>query len=379
MQRRRTLARSDMKKNILFLIAAAAVVSATFSDFRAEAQATPAPTVAKAAASPTPTPAPTVASTPPASIDDPNEIIRIDTELVNINVRVVDRNNRAVNNVQEKEFHVFEDGTQQKIDFFSKSEVPTNYALVVDNSGSLRQQLDKVVEAGKVFVANNRPDDETMVIRFVGRDKIEIEQPFTPNKADLNDALDNLYIEGGQTAVIDAVYLAVENVDEYEKSKRPEDRKRRAIILVSDGEDRNSYYNEKRLMELLRESEVQIYVIGFIDELSKDSGFIGKSPQGKAKAFLDRIAAETGGKAYYPASSAELPALAREISSELRTQYSIGYIPSNDRKDGTYRTIKVQIDDGPNAQKRIAITRAGRTADKEASSSPKPASTPTKP
>ena len=148
------------------------------------------------------------------------KIIKIDTELVNLNVRVIDRNNRPINNLQEKDFKIFEDGAQQKIDFFRKSEVPTNYALVIDNSGSMRQQLDKVIEAGKILVNTNRPDDDTMVIRFVGRDKIEIEQQFTPNKTDLIDALDNLYIEGGQTAIIDAVYLAVENVDEYEKSTK---------------------------------------------------------------------------------------------------------------------------------------------------------------
>ncbi len=108
---------------------------------------------------------------------------------------------------------------------------------------------------------------------------------------------------------------------------------------------------------------MQIYVIGFVDELSKEGGFISKSPQAKARAFLERMATETGGKAYFPTNVNELPNLAREISNELRTQYSIGYIPSNDRRDGTYRTIKVQIDDGPNAQKRIAITRAGRTAE----------------
>ena len=148
------------------------------------------------------------------------------------------------------------------------------------------------------------------------------------------------------------------------------------MIVITDGEDRNSYYNEKQLMELLRESEVQIYVIGFVDELSKESGFIGKSPQGKAKAFLERIAVESGGKAYFPSSPAELPSLAREISSELRTQYSIGYIPSNDKKDNTYRAIKVSIDDGPNAQKRIAITRAGRTAEGNPTApAPKPAAT----
>jgi len=326
-----------------------------------------------AAASPTPTTTPTLAKPTPPKLNDEDEVIKIDTELVNLNVRVIDRNNRPVNNIQEKDFKILEDGVVQQIDFFSRSEVPTNYGIVIDNSGSLRQQLDKVVEAGKIFVNTNRPDDETMIIRFVGRDKIEIEQPFTANKTDLIDALDNLYIEGGQTAVIDAIYLAVENIDEYERNKKSESSKRRALILVTDGEDRNSYYNEKQLFDLLRESEVQIYVVGFVDELSKEGGFISKSPQAKAKAFLERIATESGGKAYFPASAAALPDLAREISSELRTQYSIGYIPSNDKRDGTYRSIKVQVADGPNAQKRIAVTRAGRTAE---GSAPQPKPTP---
>ena len=362
-----------MKRNLLIISFAAIAACFVFTGAR-HAGAQAAGGTAKA---PVPSPTPTAAAKPtPPTLKEDDEVIKIDTELVNLNVRVVDRNNRPVNTLQQKDFHIFEDGAPQQIDFFSRSEVPTNYALVVDNSGSLRPQLDKVIEAGKVFVNANRPDDETMIIRFVGRDKIEIEQQFTANKTDLNDALDNLFVEGGQTAVIDAVYLAVENVDEYERSKKADDRKRRALILVTDGEDRNSYYNEKQLMELLRESEVQIYVIGFIDDLSKEGGFIGKSPQGKAKAFLERIAGETGGRAYFPSSPAELPGLAREISSELRTQYSIGYIPSNDKKDNTYRAIKVSIDDGPGNQKRIAVTRAGRTAEANPTgSSPKPAAT----
>ena len=335
---------------------------------------------ALAAAAPTPTPVakstpPAIAATPtPTPLDNPNEVIKVENELVNLDVRVVDRNNRPVNNLSQKDFTIMEDGVPQRIEFFTQSEVPTNYGLVIDNSGSLRQQLDKVIEAGKVFVATNRPDDETLVIRFVGREKIEIVQNFTANKQDLNDALDNLYIEGGQTAIRDAVYLAVQNIDDYEKSKKAEDRKRRALILVSDGEDRNSYYNDKQLLDLLRESEVQIFVIGFLDDLSKDGGFISKSPRDKSKAFLDMLATETGGKAYYPSSPAELPALAKEISSELRSQYSIGYVPSNDRKDGGYRSIKIQVTDGPGAAHRIPISRAGRTAD----GSPQPG-TPTKP
>jgi Ca-activated chloride channel family protein len=327
---------------------------------------TAAPTRARTASpAPTPTPlaSPTVSPSPAVKPIEEDEVVKVDTELVNLSVRVVDRFNRPINNVRKEDFKIYEDGALQTIDFFSRSEVPTNYSLVIDNSGSLRFQIEKVIEAGKIIVGTNRPDDETSIIRFISRDKITVEQPITSNKTDLNDTLDNLLIEGGQTAIIDAVYLAVDNLDEYEKSKSINDRKRRALILVTDGEDRDSYYSEKQLFDRLRESDVQIYVIGFVNELSKDGGFISKSPQGKAKALLERLATETGGKAYFPNSTSELPAMAADISSEMRTQYSIGYLPTNDRKDGTFRNIKVVVEDGPDKQKRIPVARSGRIAE----------------
>ena len=310
----------------------------------------------KAKANPTATPVPT------PTIREEDTIEKVETELVNLNVRVVDRNNRPINNVQESEFKIFEDNIPQKIEFFSKSEVPTSYSLVIDNSGSLRSQIDEVIEASKILVAANKPQDETSVIRFVSSDKIEILQDFTANKTDLNDALDNLYIEGGQTAIIDAVYLAAGKVTDHDKDESKVDRKRRALILVSDGEDVSSYYSQQQLFDLLRETDVQIYVVGFVKDLSAEKGFITKSKQGKAKSFLEKLASETGGKAYFPESVSQLNAIARDIASELRTQYSIGYLPTNDREDGTYRNIKVMVSDGPNSQKRIALTRTGRTA-----------------
>ncbi len=310
--------------------------------------------ITKATPTPTPAPAPT--------IREEDIVEKVETELVNLNVRVVDRNNRPVNNLHEAEFKVFENNILQRIEFFSKSEVPTNYSLVIDNSGSLRAQIDEVIEASKILVAANKAEDETSIIRFVSSEKIEILQGFTSNKTDLNDALDNLYIEGGQTAIIDAVYLAADKVTDYEKSLNKVDRKRRALILVSDGEDVSSYYSQQQLFDLLRETDVQIYVVGFVKDLSTEKGFITKSKQGKAKAFLERLSAETGGRAYFPNSVGELNGIAREIAAELRTQYSIGYLPSNDRDDGTFRNIKVVVDDGPNKQKRIALTRSGRMA-----------------
>lgn len=317
----------------------------------------------------TPSPSPTAS---PAKPKDDDEPIKIDTELVNIDVRVVDRNGRPVGNLSQADFKILENNEPQQIEFFSKSEIPTNYSLVVDNSGSLRQQLDKVIEASKIIVNTNKPDDETSVIRFVSRDKITIDQDFTANKNDLFDALDNLYIEGGQTAIRDAVYLATQRLTDYEKSNSFDDRKRRALILVSDGEDRDSYYSEAQLYELLREANIQIYVIGFVGDLDKDTGFIKKSPQAKAKSFLERLASETGGKSYFPDTLTELPNIAKDISNELRSQYSIGYLPSK-KEDGTYRNIKVVISDGPSKEKRIAITRSGRNAAKQGLSTPAPA------
>jgi Ca-activated chloride channel homolog len=316
------------------------------------------------------TPSPTVTpKTSPTIILDEGEII-IETELVNLNVRVVDRFNRPISTLQQNDFQIFEDRVPQEIEYFSKAEVPTNYALVIDNSGSLRFQLEKVIEASKIIVGTNKAEDETGVIRFVSSDKIEILQDFTTDKTELFDALDNMYIEGGQTSIIDAIYLAAERVTDYQKSGSAYDRKRRALILVSDGEDRSSFYKEEQLFELLREADVQIYAIGFVNELDKDGGIIRKSPQKKAKDFLTKLATETGGKSYFPDNLSELDGIARDIASELRTQYLISYIPTNDNKDGSFRNIKVVVKDGPDKAKRIAITRTGRVAEKNDSDPP---------
>lgn len=353
---------------VFLLVACVALVSAFYNFSVADAQ-TNDNTRDPKVASPTP-PTEDLGTPPPLPIDNKDEIIKIDTELVNLNVRVIDRNNRPINTLSQNDFHIFEDNVPQKIDSFTKEEVPTNYSLVLDNSGSLRFQLDKVIEASKIIVDTNRPDDETSVIRFVSQEKITIEQDFTSDKNDLFDTLDNLYVEGGQTAIIDAVYLAVERVGNYEKTGRLDDRKRRAIILVTDGEDRDSFYKEPQLYELLRESDVQIYAIGFVNELDKEGGFISKSPQKKAKQFLERMATETGGKVYFPNSLSELNDIAKDIATELRTQYVISYYPTNTNQDGSFRKIKVDVSEGPGNQKRIAITRSGRKASPDGAATP---------
>jgi Ca-activated chloride channel family protein len=314
---------------------------------------------------PTPTP------TPPEEID-PESTIKINAELVQLHVRVIDRNNRPIDNVPQNQFHVLEDGVPQTIETFTREEVPISYGLAVDTSGSLRSQLQSVIDAGKTIINSNKAGDETFLVRFISSDKIETVQDFTASKDQLMDGLDSFYVEGGQTAIIDAVYLSAEHVSEYKKGDEG-DRRRRALIVITDGEDRNSFYKQEQLFARLREEDVQIFVIGFINELDKDAGFIRKSPREKAVALINKLASETGGRAFFPESVAELPQIASEIIRDLRTQYVIAYNPTNKLQDGTFRAIKVTVDQQSGSDHRIALTRTGRLAKKEtASGGPKP-------
>jgi Ca-activated chloride channel family protein len=303
-----------------------------------------------------------------------DEVVTIDTSLVNLHVRVIDRNNRPINDVDKSDFRVYENGVAQDVQFVSREEVPITYGLVVDNSGSLRNQIAQVVEAAKTIVESNKPGDETFVVRFISSDEIKIMQDFTADKQALGDALDDMFIEGGQTAVVDAVYLAAEHASERRgKSGDPaEEKRRRALILVTDGEDRNSFYKTEQLFESLKEEDVQIYVIGFVNELEKERGFITPSKRAKAVSLLDRMAHETGGRTFYPTSLSELPGIAEQITKDLRTQYLIGYRPVAKGRPGEFRPVRVTVADGRGGEKRIAVTRSGYTAKPGQTAAPAP-------
>jgi len=314
---------------------------------------------------PTPTPDPNGAEI------DAESRLTINTDLVTLHVRVIDRNNRPINNINKADFKVLEDGVPQPIFSFTEEEVPVIYGLAVDTSGSLRPQFEQVISAAKTIINSNKKGDETFLERFISSDKIETIQDFTDKKDFLMDGLDQLYIEGGQTAVIDGVYLAAGHVADY-KNTTNDDRRRRALIVVTDGEDRQSYYNEQQLFAQLREEDVQIYVIGFVNELDSDRGLIRKSSKDKAVGLLNRLATETGGRAFFPQSISELPQIANEIVRDLRTQYVISYDPTNKTHDGSYRAIKVMVNQPTTGDRRIALTRPGRLATASSSAAKPP-------
>jgi Ca-activated chloride channel family protein len=369
-------------------------VSARTQDSRPRNVQTPAQTPTRRV-NPTPTPTPVPRATPPGQIApvlgepppppilkpkptptpeeeviDEASTIRVNTELVTLSVRVIDRNNRPINNLNQNDFHVYEDGVPQPLQDFSREEVPISYGLAVDTSQSLRSQIQAVIDAGKTIVNSNKTGDETFLVRFISSEKIETLQDFTASKDLLIDALDNLYVEGGQTAVIDAVYLTAQHVAEYKKGD-DSDRRRRALIVITDGEDRASFYSQEKLFASLREADVQIYVIGFVNELERDRGLIRKSVRDKAVNLINKLASETGGRAFFPESLSELPQIANEIVRDMRTQYVITYNPTNKTRDGSFRSIKVAVDEGSSRDKRIALTRNGRVAPRGEPQSPK--------
>jgi Ca-activated chloride channel homolog len=280
--------------------------------------------------------------------------IRLGTALVVLDVSVVDPSNKPVMDLKQEDFVVTEDRVPQTIDHFSRDQVPVSLVFAIDTSGSMRPKLDQVVKASTNLVKESRNGDEMAVIEF--KDQPELLEEFT---GDLNDVVDTLngLVASRQTAMLDALYLAADYANKEGKNRR------KAVLVVTDGLDNDSYYKFGDVVNHLKEIDVQVYLIGFINDLDKDSGLFKKSQREKAESLLNKLAEETGGKAFYPRELSEVHSIAQQISTDLRTQYSISYYPTNSKKDGSFRTVRVQVNSG--ARRLIARTRNGYTAPNE--------------
>ena len=249
--------------------------------------------------------------------------IKLGTDLVVLDVTVLDPSNKPVTDLAKDNFQVIEDKVQQKIEFFGREQVPVSLVFCIDTSGSMRTKIDTVIKASASLVKESRGGDEVAVIEF--KLQPNLLEEFTENTADVVDTLQGL-IASGQTAMFDALYLAADYANKEGKNRR------KAVILVTDGLDKDSYYKFNEVVEHLREIDVQIYLIGFTSDLDRDSGLFKKSPRDKAEGLLSKLADETGGKAFFPRELSEVNAVAKAISGDLRTQYGIGYYPTNSKK-----------------------------------------------
>ena len=279
-----------------------------------------------------------------------------DGQRVSLSIIATDSQGTPSNDLHEEDFQVFEDGKPQTISSFSKNQFPVVYTLAIDASGSVVPTFDQAIEVCKALIENNLPKDETSLVRFISSDKIETVQEFTSDKKALNDGVDTLYIDYGVSAILDAVYLSAQAVAQYKATDGSY--LRRAVILVTDGDDRASYYNMDGLLKLLHEIDVQVFVIS-LDKESKNSKKLNQKPAKGAVDLLTKLANETGGQAFFPKSTAELQTVIRLLPSMMRTQYVIGYKPAESVLPETYRIVNVKIIDKPGRDQRRVLTRAG--------------------
>lgn len=179
-----------------------------------------------------------------------------------------------------------------------------SYGIVVDNSGSYRKLLGNVIDASKNIVEENKADDETFLVRFISSDKIKVLQDFTDRKESLHDAAEEMFIEGGQTAILDAVYFSAKYLAENAKS---EPSRNKALVLITDGDDRKSGTKAEEVLKYLRERQIKIYAIALADEKV-------------SQKVLDKLTKETGGKKYLPKTGSEIPEIIKELANAIRIQ-----------------------------------------------------------
>lgn len=271
--------------------------------------------------------APPPAATPGRPVgDDP---LIVNTDLITLNVTVTDSYGRYVKGLDKSAFTILDDKAPQEITHFTDDDTPVSVGVIFDVSGSMNgDKIARAREALSRFIQTSHDQDEYFLIGFNSRAQLLLDR--TRNSEAILDKLTFVQTKG-QTALYDACYLGVEKVTRGNHQKR-------AILLISDGQDNNSRYTFGELRRLLKESDVLIYGIGILGGSDAGSS-LGMGGQ----AILDELASVSGGKAFFPNTSAEMNEIFERIALELRHQYSIGYRPSNFIGDGKWHRVKVKI------------------------------------
>ena len=271
--------------------------------------------------------------------------LKVDVDLRLLHVTVVDRKEKIIKGLRKNDFQIYENRIKQEISLFKVEDVPVSIGLVIDNSGSMRTKRERVNRAALTFARTSNPEDEIFLVNF--NDQVYIDQEFTKNLADLTDTLDHIDARGG-TALYDAIYLSLEHIQEGKEDKK-------ALLIITDGQDRDSQYRFESVMEMAQESSCSIYLIGLFDPRS-----IRSRAQKKASKLLQQLSEETGGKHFFPESVDEVKAICTQISHEIRNQYTIGYKPTNIRRDGTWRNVRVKMAHTSNQKEKKWIIRTKR-------------------
>jgi Ca-activated chloride channel family protein len=281
----------------------------------------------------------TVLADGPQAGAKPDQKVTLETELVNVTVTVTDLYGRYVTGLKKEHFEVYDDKVQQQIAHFSDEDAPVSLGIVYDVSGSMKGRIVRAGRALKRFIETSHDDDDFFLIGF--NDRARLLQDFTVSADQIVSHL--MFVNPkGSTALYDAVYLAVEKVRQGRHPKR-------AILIISDGQDNNSRYTYKELRNRVKEADVQIYAIGITDPYDSLSGY--------GRSILEEITRMTGGRAFFPngANEAELIEICTRIALELRHQYVIGFYPTSADSKPRWHNLKVKVNP-PRGLGRLSVT-----------------------
>jgi len=257
-------------------------------------------------------------------------------EIINLSLSVTDARNNFVTDLKAPDFAVFEDGIRQEVSFYTHESLPISMAIMIDTSASMEEKIKASQEAAVGFIESLRPQDVAEVIQF--NDRATTLQGFTADHAALEAAIRKTETSGA-TALHNALYIALKDLM---RDKKAAELRRRAIVLLSDGEDTASLVSDDQVLDLAKKSEINIYVISLRPSKHDDRQHDAFS---QAEYLLTALTRETGGRVYFPASLSEIDAVYDRIAEELRTLYSVGYVSSNARRDGKWRRIVVRVPD----------------------------------
>jgi len=266
----------------------------------------------------------------PGVVIKPNRLIRTNVSLALVNVTVTDPYNRLVTGLEPDNFRVFEDNVEQEIASFSSEDVPISIGVVFDVSGSMGNKIGKAREAAVQFFKTANTADEFFLVSF--NERAELTSEFTNSVEDLQSRM-ALTATKGRTALLDAIYLGLSQMRGARNAKR-------ALLIISDGGDNHSRYNENDIKRLVKEADTQLYAIGIFDPL----GYRSRTPEElNGPSLLTDVTDMTGGRVFSVERIEDLPDIATKIGMELRNQYVLGYRPSNKTHDARWRKVKVKL------------------------------------
>ncbi len=263
----------------------------------------------------------------------PQAPFRAGVDIVSLNVTVVDGQSRYITDLEQNDFAVFEDGVKQELTFFNRRQQPIALSLLLDSSASMEDKLETLQTAAVNFVRRLKPNDLAQVVDFDSR--VEVRQGFTGQQSELESAIMQT-ASGGSTSLHNAIYIALKELRKV-KAGSEEDVRRQAIIVFSDGEDTSSLVSFDEVLDLAKRSETSIYTIALRGADTQTRGFR------EAEFILRQLAQETGGRAFFPAKVEDLNGVYAQIADELASQYTLGYTSRNQRRDGAWRRVVVQV------------------------------------